>query len=123
MSNKNDKTSEYIEELKDMIQQANDGKPFSPWLLPQLRATAMNMVILDKLQSAIEAEESLTSSMTGSMGQQKIEVSPLLDKYYKAQSVLIDQFAALGLNNKGKRTGGKGEDIDPMAEFYELAKK
>ena len=123
MSNKNDKTSEYIEELKDMIQQANDGKPFSPWLLPQLRATAMNMVIIDKLQSAIEAEESLTSSMTGSMGQQKIEVSPLLDKYYKAQSVLIDQFAALGLNNKGKRKGGKGEDIDPMAEFYELAKK
>lgn len=116
-------TSDYIDELKDMVVQANEGKPFSPWLMPQLRATAMNMVILDKLQSAIEKEQSLTLSMTGSMGQQKMNVNPLLDKYYKAQDVLINQFAALGLNCKSKRQGDGDANDDPMAEFYSDAKK
>lgn len=116
-------TSDYIDELKDMVVQANEGKPFSPWLMPQLRATAMNMVILDKLQSAIEKEQSLTLSMTGSMGQQKMNVNPLLDKYYKAQDVLINQFAALGLNCKSKRQCDGDANDDPMAEFYSDAKK
>ena len=116
-------TSDYIDELKDMIVQANEGKPFSPWLMPQLRATAMNMVILDKLQTAIEKETSLTQSMTGSMGQQKIEVNPLLDKYYKAQDVLINQFTALGLNCKGKRQGDDTTGDDPMVDFYKNAKR
>ena len=116
-------TADYIDELKEMVVQANDGKPFSPWLLPQLRATAMNMVVLDKLQTAIEKENDLTTSMTGCMGQQKINVNPLLDKYYKAQDVLLDQFAALGLNCKGKRTAGDTNPDDPMAEFYANARK
>ena len=116
-------TEDYIDELKEMVVQANDGKPFAPWLMPQLRATAMNMVILDKLQTAIEKETDLTNSMTGSMGQQKIEVNPLLDKYYKAQDVLINQFTALGLNCKGKRSGDDAPTDDPMASFYANAKK
>lgn len=116
-------TDDYIEELKDMMIQANEGKPFSPWLLPQLRATAMNMVVLDKLQKAIEQETSLTTSMTGSMGQQKIEVNPLLEKYYKAQNVLINQFISLGLTNKGKKQADGQVNDDPMADFYADAKK
>jgi hypothetical protein len=116
-------TDDYIDELKKMVVEANDGKPFQGWLLPQLRATAMNMVILDKLQSTIEKEESLTMSMNGSMGQQKIEVNPLLGQYYKAQQVLMDQFTLLGLTMKGKKTTGGGDDSDdPMASLYNEAK-
>lgn len=115
-------TDDYIAELKEMIVQANNGKPFQPWLLPQLRAAAMNMVIIDKLQSAIEAEDSLTKSMTGSMGQQKIEVNPLLEKYYKAQSVLIDQFDALGLNQKSKKNGPSTKSDDPIGDYLESIK-
>lgn len=116
-------TDEYIEELKAMVVEANDGKPFPGWLLPQLRSTAMNMVILDKLQNTIEKEESLTMSMSGSMGQQKIEVNPLLGQYYKAQQVLMDQFTLLGLTMKGKKTTGGGDDSnDPMASLYNEAK-
>jgi hypothetical protein len=116
-------TDDYIDELKTMVVEANDGKPFQGWLLPQLRATAMNMVILDKLQSTIEKEESLTMSMNGSMGQQKIEVNPLLGQYYKAQQVLMDQFTLLGLTMKGKKTTGGGDDSDdPMASLYNEAK-
>lgn len=116
-------TDDYIDELKKMVVEANDGKPFQGWLLPQLRATAMNMVILDKLQSTIEKEESLTMSMNGSMGQQKIEINPLLGQYYKAQQVLMDQFTLLGLTMKGKKTTGGGDDSDdPMASLYNEAK-
>ena len=116
-------TDDYIDELKAMVVEANDGKPFPGWLLPQLRSTAMNMVILDKLQGTIEKEESLTMSMNGSMGQQKIEVNPLLGQYYKAQQVLMDQFTLLGLTMKGKKTTSGGDDSDdPMASLYNEAK-
>ena len=118
------KTSDYIEELKQMVVEANDGKTFPGWLLPQLRSTAMNMVILDKLQEAIEKEDSLTQSMTGSMGQQKIEVNPLLGQYYKAQQVLMDQFAKLGLTMKDNAGKARDDDDgnDPMASLYNEAK-
>ena len=42
-------TQDYIEELKSSIQQKT-GAGFDPWLMPMLRATAMNMVILDKAE-------------------------------------------------------------------------
>ena len=77
------KTKDYIDELKGLVMQRNDGI-FDPWLTPLTRSTAMNMVILDKLQEELENND-MTSSMTGSMGQQKIDVNPLLDKYDKTQ--------------------------------------
>jgi hypothetical protein len=104
------KTSDYIDELKEMITHRNDGV-LDPWLMPMLRATAMNMVILDRLQSKLETED-ITISLPGSMGQQKIDVHPLLDKYDKMQNTLIKQFEALGLTNKGK----SGSDSDDMED-------
>jgi hypothetical protein len=104
-------TQDYIEELKTSIEQKTDAG-FDPWLMPMLRATAMNMVILDKMQSQLE-EENITNSMTGSMGQQKIDVHPLLDKYDKMQNTLVKQFEALGLTRKGKTgVAGGGSDGD-----------
>lgn len=104
----------YIDELKTMIEKRNDGS-FDPWLIPLLRATAMNMVILDRLQDKLETEE-VTSSMTGSMGQQKIDVHPLLDKYDKMQNTLIKQFEKLGLTANNKDSGGNADadDEDPV---------
>ena len=111
-------TADYIDELKEMVAQANDGKPCAPWLAPMLRSTAMYMVILDKLQEEI-AKSDLTTSMTGSMGQQKIEVNPLLEKYYKGQALLMSQFEKLGLTNKSSQSdAGK----DPMADWLNDAK-
>ena len=108
-------TQDYIQELKTSIEQKADAG-FDPWLMPMLRATAMNMVILDKMQSQLETE-SITNSMTGSMGQQKIDVHPLLDKYDKMQNTLVRQFEALGLTAKGKAGaagGGDAIDDDPV---------
>jgi hypothetical protein len=101
-------TQEYIEELKTSIQQKT-GSVLEPWLMPMLRTTAMNMVILDRIQEKLE-EEDMTSSMQGSMGQQKIDVHPLLDKYDKMQNTLVRQFEALGLTNKSKSSAGGGTD-------------
>jgi hypothetical protein len=106
---------QYIEELKEMIK-LRTGKEFELWLMPQLRATAQNMVLLDRIQEQIAIEDDLTTSMTGSMGQQKIDVNPLLDKYDKTQNTLIKQFDALGLTAKGKGRNGTSDadDEDPV---------
>jgi hypothetical protein len=109
---------QYIDELKEMIEKRT-GKPFELWLMPQLRATAQNMVLLDRIQEAIALEDDLTTSMTGSMGQQKIDVNPLLLQSDKCQRTLLQQFEALGLNYntaKGKvATNGGSAGDNPAA--------
>lgn len=89
----------YILELKRLIQ-ARTGVECEPWLYPQIRAAAANMVILDKVQAEIESTASLVTLMYGSTGQQKSEVNPLLGYYDKMQRTLMMQFEALGLNYK-----------------------
>ena len=115
------KTSDYIDELKEMITHRNDGV-LDPWLMPMLRATAMNMVILDKMQEQLEKED-ITNSMTGSMGQQKIDVHPLLDKYDRMQNTLIRQFDMLGLTAKGKGSSSADDPGDEDPVLAALTKK
>ena len=59
--------------------------------------------------------------MDGSMGQQKVNVHPLLDKYDKMQNTLVKQFEALGLTAKGKSGyaggGDDGDDDDLVAKM------
>lgn len=120
------KVSDYVDELKEMIVERT-GK-YDAWLSVQVRMTAMNMVILDKLQDEL-ADAELTTSMTGSMGQQKIEVNPLIDKYNATMRTMTDQLEALGLNYntaKGKVQGGGdqgGGNDDPLTQFLIDAKK
>jgi hypothetical protein len=117
---------EYTEELKEMIELRNR-EPFNVWLMPQLRATAMNMVILDRVQDTL-ATAAITTLTNGSMGQPKQEVNPLIDKYDKLQRTLMLQFEALGLNYntaKGKvqgEGGGGGQNEDPLMQLLKNAK-
>ena len=89
----------YELELRKMIK-SRTGADMEAWLLPQVRATASNMVMLDKVQAELEATESLVTLVSGSMAQMKNEVSPLLPYYDKMQRTLMLQFEALGLNYK-----------------------
>ena len=89
----------YELELRKMIK-SRTGADMEPWLLPQVRATASNMVILDKVQTELEGTENLVTLVSGSMAQMKNEVSPLLPYYDKMQRTLMLQFEALGLNYK-----------------------
>ena len=87
----------YELELRKMIK-SRTGADMELWLLSQVRATAANMVILDKIQSEILDSDSLIVPVLGSQGQMKNEVSPLLPHYDKAKRTLLMQLEALGLN-------------------------
>ena len=87
----------YEQDIKKMII-ARLGK-FDAWLMPQVRATAMNMVMLDKLQDTLSDKETdLMMTISGSMWQIKQDAHPLLAHYDKLQRTLIQQFQALSLN-------------------------
>ena len=106
----------YELELRQMIKHRT-GADMEPWLLPQVRATAGNMVMLDKIQEELEAEKNLVSLVAGSMAQMKNEVNPLLPYYDKLQRTLLMQFEALGLNysttpSKVKEDTKKGVDTE-----------
>jgi hypothetical protein len=113
----------YEIELRRMIKHRT-GADMEPWLLPQVRATAMNMVMLDKVQEELEGTKDLIKTVEGSTGQTKNEVSPLLPYYDKLQRTLLMQFEALGLNYKTtpskvmENTKKGGDDDDPMANYY-----
>ena len=119
--------STYASELKRMIKERT-GADMEAWLMPQVRATASNMVILDKIQTELEGVKSFVSLVDGSTGQKKSEVSPLLPHYDKLQRTLLMQFEALGLNysttpSKVKEDTRKGVDEkDPMVRYYETKK-
>ncbi len=87
----------YELELRKMIK-SRTGADMEEWLQPQVRVTAMNEVMLDKVQDELEGKESLVELVSGSMAQMKNEVSPLLPYYDKMQRTLLMQFQALGLN-------------------------
>ena len=106
----------YELELRQMIKHRT-GADMEPWLLPQVRATAGNMVMLDKIQAELENTNDLVSLVAGSMAQMKNEVNPLLPYYDKLQRTLLMQFEALGLNykttpSKVKEDTKKGVDAE-----------
>ena len=107
---------DYELELRKMIKHRT-GAGCEPWLAPQIRTTAMNMVMLDKIQDELTDMDSLITLVPGSMGQMKNEVSPLLPHYDKTQRTLLMQFEALGLNysttpSKVKEDTKKGVDTE-----------
>ena len=116
----------YELELRKMIK-SRTGADMEMWLLPQVRATASNMVMIDKVQAELERANDLVTIMPGSQGQMKSEVSPLLPHYDKMQRTLLMQLEALGLNysttpSKVKEDTKTGVDeTDPMAKFYKNA--
>ena len=106
----------YELELRKMIK-SRTGADMELWLLPQVRATASNMVMLDKVQRELESADELVTLVPGSQGQMKNEVSPLLPHYDKLQRTLLMQLEALGLNysttpSKVKEDTKKGVDAE-----------
>ena len=106
----------YELELRKMIK-SRTGADMEAWLLPQVRATASNMVMLDKVQAELESTDSLVTLVPGSMAQMQNEVSPLLPYYDKMQRTLLMQFEAIGLNysttpSKVKEDTKKGVDAE-----------
>ena len=107
----------YELELRKMIE-ARTGAKMELWLMPQVRATAMNEVMLDQIQDELtNGTRRLADWGDGSTGQMKFEAHPLLPHYDKLQRTLLMQFEALGLNysttpSKVKEDTKKGVDTD-----------
>ena len=107
----------YELELRKMIENRTGAK-MELWLLPQVRATAMNEVMLDKIQDElVNGPKKLADYGDGSTGQIKFEAHPLLSHYDKLQRTLLMQFEALGLNysttpSKVKEDTKKGVDAE-----------
>lgn len=122
------KAKSYENELKQMIRERTKAE-CEAWLMPQIRATAMNMVMLDKVQDELMKSKSLTVMAVGSMGQMKSEANPLMPHYKELQRTLTLQFEALGLNyrtnpQRVKEPAATGVDeADPMAKFYAESRK
>ena len=75
------------------------GAKMEIWLTPQVRATAMNQVMLDKIQDELcNGNRKLADWGDGSTGQIKFEAHPLLPHYDKLQRTLLMQYEAIGLN-------------------------
>lgn len=115
----------YELELRKMIE-SRTGAKMELWLTPQVRATAMNEVMLDKIQDElVNSPKKLADWNDGSTGQMKFEAHPLLPHYDKLQRTLLMQFEALGLNysttpSKVKEDTKKGiDEEDPMKTYYE----
>lgn len=115
----------YELELRKMIK-IRTGADMELWLLPQVRATASTMVMINKVQDEL-LDASLITLVPGSMGQMKNEVCPLLPHYDKLQRTLLMQLEALGLNysttpSKVKEDTKKGVDErDPLAKMMQDA--
>ena len=117
----------YELELRKMIK-SRTGADMEAWLLPQVRATASNMVMLDQIQEELtNGTRNLADWGDGSTGQMKFEAHPLLPHYDKLQRTLLMQFEALGLNysttpSKVKEDTRKGVDEkDPLAKMMQEA--
>lgn len=88
------------------------------WLQPQIEATAMNRVMLAKIQKELTDNNSLVIMMPGSTGQMKQDAHPLLSHYKELQRTLLLQYEALGLSYKTTpskikepvKTGGEEHD-------------
>ena len=90
----------YELELRKMIE-SRTGAKMEMWLMPQVRATAMNEVMLDQIQDELcNGTRRLADWGDGSTGQMKFEEHPLLKTYDKLQRTLLMQYEAIGLNYK-----------------------
>ena len=118
----------YELELRRLIKERT-GAECEVWLYPQINATAMNRVLLDKMQQEITNTPRLVMSTAGVTGQAKYSVSPLLPHYDKLQRTLLMQYEAIGLNytvtpSKVKEDTRKGiDEADPMAQYYTSTRK
>lgn len=118
----------YELELRKMITERNGA--CGVWLNPQIRATAANMVMIDKVQDELLNTDKLVGLSSGSMKQIKQDVNPLMPYYLKLIAELRLQYEALGLNYKTtpakikESTKRKSADENnPMYNFYKQLKK
>lgn len=119
------KISEYESTLRKMIEQRTGN--FDVFLEPAVEIAAKCWQMVDHIHDELLTSP-LTTVETGSMGQTKMVVNPLLATYDKQQRTMLSHLEGLGLNFRATprkiteptKNGGQGED--PMETFLKAAR-
>lgn len=120
------KIDDIMKDLKAQVEERT-GLPFPEFLLPIVRLTSSNLQMIDHIHEKI-LEDDLISIETGSMGQSKVVVTPLLPYYDKLQRTATVQLEKIGLTysatpskiTESTKNGGIGDD--PMEQFLKAAR-
>lgn len=120
------KIDDIMKDLKAQVEERT-GLPFPEFLLPIVRLTSSNLQMIDHIHEKI-LEDDLISIETGSMGQSKVVVTPLLPYYDKLQRTATVQLEKIGLTysatpskiTESTKNGGMGDD--PMEQFLKAAR-
>ena len=120
------KIDDIMKDLKEQVEERT-GLPFPEFLLPIVRLTSSNLQMIDHIHEKI-LEDDLISIETGSMGQSKVVVTPLLPYYDKLQRTATVQLEKIGLTysatpskiTESTKNGGMGDD--PMEQFLKAAR-
>ena len=120
------KIEDIMKDLKAQVEERT-ALPFPEFLLPIVRLTSSNLQMIDHIHEKI-LEDDLISIETGSMGQSKVVVTPLLPYYDKLQRTATVQLEKIGLTysatpskiTESTKNGGMGDD--PMEQFLKAAR-
>ena len=95
-------TEQYVRQIKKLIE-ARTGEKAEAWMTLPIRTAAMCLVTLDKMQEELE-KAPLTVIETGSQGQQKTVVNPLIAASKDMHRTMIMHYESLGLTYKNDPT-------------------
>ena len=111
---------QYERQIKKLIE-ARTGEKAEAWMTLPIRTAAMCLVTLDKMQEELE-KAPLTVIETGSQGQQKTVVNPLIAANKDMHRTMIMHYESLGLTYKNDptriNTSAKKESEDEGATGF-----
>lgn len=124
MAKKTKGTNGYVAELNRLIRKEYGEVPDKLTML--IRKTAKDMLIMDAISQQLMDMDVLMSEEWGSMGQKKIQVTPLLPYYDKLSARVTDDLYNLGLTARKQAarpddTGAARKD-DPLNQLANAMK-
>ena len=99
-------TNGYVAKINKMLKEEFGTIPAK--LDSLIHKTAMDMLILERIGDQLSGMDDFLGLETGSTGQQKIIVTPLLPYYDKASARVTDDLYNLGLT--ARKQAAKGDD-------------
>ena len=113
----------YENQLTQMVKFRRNVESVDPWLEIPIHTAAMNWQTMEKVHQEIMKGD-LTLLESGSMGQVKTVVNPLLAQYKELQRTMLLHYKAIGLSfdvdpermTKSATKDGR-EDNDPMEAY------
>lgn len=107
-------TEQYERKLKKLIGDRT-GTKCEQWMDLPIHTAAMCLVMIDKMQEELEKGSPFVTLETGSSGQSKVVMTPLVAAYKDMQRTMIMHYENLGLsykNDPNRITGSAKKEED-----------